>query len=194
MIIWLNGTFGVGKTTVAGHLVEALPEARVFDAEEIGFLLRRVGGLPALGDFQHWPPWRALVAETAHQVLSYVGGTLIVPQTVLVETYWREISNRLADAGITVHHYVLHAQPEVLQRRIESDSESNRAWRLKHLDDYEAALPWLRQAGQLIDTTAQNAEGAADSIRATPQLAVYVRTQSHDRNKHAAQGRYRSGL
>jgi hypothetical protein len=57
MIVWLNGTFGAGMTTMARALVTRLPDARIFDAEHVGFLLRQVLPEPP-GDFQHLPPWR----------------------------------------------------------------------------------------------------------------------------------------
>jgi adenylylsulfate kinase-like enzyme len=52
MIVWLNGTFGAGKTTTAPEVVTRLPEARIFDPEHVGFLLRQVLPEPP-GDFQH---------------------------------------------------------------------------------------------------------------------------------------------
>lgn len=79
MIVWLNGTFGAGKTTTARELRTRLPGSRIFDAEHVGFLLRQVLPEPP-GDFQHLPPWRPLVVETATRILRYAGGTLIVPQ------------------------------------------------------------------------------------------------------------------
>ncbi|WP_220040008.1 AAA family ATPase [Nonomuraea aridisoli] len=36
MIIWLNGTFGAGKTSTARELVPIVPEARYFDARSPG--------------------------------------------------------------------------------------------------------------------------------------------------------------
>jgi adenylylsulfate kinase-like enzyme len=39
VIIWMNGTFGVGKTTTAGHLVAKSDRLRLFDPEEVGYLL-----------------------------------------------------------------------------------------------------------------------------------------------------------
>ncbi|MEE3922370.1 hypothetical protein V2I01_41005 [Micromonospora sp. BRA006-A] len=39
MIVWLNGAFGVGKTTTARLLTNALPDARLFDPEFLGSML-----------------------------------------------------------------------------------------------------------------------------------------------------------
>ncbi len=39
MTIWINGTFGVGKTTTGKALVEAKPTLRLFDPEAVGYML-----------------------------------------------------------------------------------------------------------------------------------------------------------
>ncbi|CAM5361361.1 ATP-binding protein OS=Streptomyces gougerotii OX=53448 GN=GCM10010227_50310 PE=4 SV=1 [Streptomyces diastaticus subsp. diastaticus] len=121
MIIWLNGTFGAGKTTTAGELTTRIRDSRVLDTERIGEMLGHVLGAPE-GDFQDLPPWRGLVVETARQVLDHVGGTLVVAQTVLVEPYWQEIRAGLAKAGVPVHHFLLHTDPDTLVHRIASDT------------------------------------------------------------------------
>lgn len=165
MIIWLNGTFGAGKTTTAGLLGSRIDGSRVFDAEMVGYMLGTIPDMPSLGDFQHWPPWRRLVVETAVSVLEYVGGTLVVPQTVLVERYWREISSGLAEAGVAVRHVVLHAGRETLRHRIMNDGADNRRWRLDHLPEYEAAVSsWMTAAGTLVDTSALAPEHVADAV------------------------------
>ncbi|MFF3331984.1 ATP-binding protein [Streptomyces sp. NPDC002888] len=121
MTVWLNGTHGAGKTTSA--LVQQLiPDSRVFDAEKVGETLMDITpGLPGPGadNFQHWPPWRPLVVETARRVLDYTGGTPVMPMTVLVEQYWREISTGLAHHAVPVRHFVLHADQDTLRGRIE---------------------------------------------------------------------------
>jgi hypothetical protein len=61
-------------------------------------------GLPETDNFQHWPPWRPLVVETAWRVHDYVGGTVIMPMTVVVQAYWREIADGLAAHGVPVRH------------------------------------------------------------------------------------------
>ncbi|MFI1225835.1 MULTISPECIES: AAA family ATPase [unclassified Streptomyces] len=156
MIIWLNGTFGAGKTTTAKEVTSLLPDSRLFDTEKVGEMLCHVLGAPEK-DFQDFPPWRGLVVETARQVLDHVGGTLVVTQTVLVEAYWQEIHDGLTRAGIPVHHVLLHTDRDTLVGRIETDtapeSAGARQWRLDHLSAYERALPWLRREAREIDTT-----------------------------------------
>jgi predicted kinase len=41
MVILINGSFGVGKTTVARLLRDALPGSVIYDPEWAGFVLRR---------------------------------------------------------------------------------------------------------------------------------------------------------
>jgi hypothetical protein len=153
MIIWLNGTFGAGKTSTSQELLPLVPDAHYFDAEQVGYMLRHVSGLPEVTDFQHWTPWRGLVVDTAVRLLDYVGGTLVIPQTVLVEKYWQEIRAGLDDAGIPVHHFVLHADEETLTRRIEAHEPGIVKWRLEHLPVYREAFAWLSGEGQVVDTT-----------------------------------------
>ena len=155
MIVWLNGTHGCGKTTTSALVQQLVPQSRVFDAEKVGETLMDITpGLPATDNFQHWPPWRSLVVETAHQVLDYTGGTLVVPMTVLVEQYWREISAGLAAHGIPVRHFVLHADQETLRRRIADDTVMGHStFRLAYLEAYaEAARTWLHDEAEVVDT------------------------------------------
>ena len=156
MIVWLNGTHGVGKTTTGGLVQRLIPDSRVFDAEKVGETLMDVTpGLPATNNFQHWPPWRPLMVETARHILEYTGGTLVMPMTVLVEQYWREISTGLARHAIPVRHFVLHADQEILRGRIEGDTVLGpSSFRLQYLEPYaEAARTWLHSAAEVIDTT-----------------------------------------
>ncbi|MGW7261270.1 AAA family ATPase [Streptomyces sp. NPDC054834] len=169
MIIWLNGTFGVGKTTTSKQLAGLLPDARVFDSETVGYMLRHILNSIPVRDFQDWPPWRGLVVETASQVLDFVGGVLVIPQSVLVEQYWGEIHSGLAKAGIPVRHFVLHTDPDTLAQRIESDTVETgaRQWRLDHIPRYQAALPWLRREAEIIDTTHLSPTQVAQTITAS---------------------------
>jgi deoxyadenosine/deoxycytidine kinase len=39
VIVWLNGGFGAGKTTLAEELHRRLPDAVVYDPEDVGLML-----------------------------------------------------------------------------------------------------------------------------------------------------------
>ena len=155
VIVWINGTHGVGKTTTSALVQQLVPGSRVFDAEKVGETLMDITpGLPATENFQHWPPWRPLVVETARRVLEYTGGTLVVPMTVLVEAYWREISAGLAEHAVPVRHFVLHADPQTLRARIERATPVPSPFRLRHVEPYaEAARTWLHREAEVVDTT-----------------------------------------
>ncbi|OON79186.1 AAA family ATPase [Streptomyces tsukubensis] len=156
MIVWLNGTHGAGKTTTSALVQQLIPNSRVFDAEKVGETLMDIRpGLPDTDNFQHWPPWRPLVVETARRVLDYTGGTLVMPMTVLVEQYWREISTGLAEHAIPVKHFVLHTDENTLRARIDGDTDLGPSpFRHKHVARYaEAARTWLHEEAEVIDTT-----------------------------------------
>src|SRR6476646_10502699 len=84
-------------------------------------------------------------SRPARHVLDYTGGTLVIPMTVLVERYWREISSGLAQHAIPVGHFVLHADQGTLRKRIEGDTDRGpSSFRLQYLGPYaEAARTWL---------------------------------------------------
>ena len=172
VIVWLNGTHGVGKTTTSTLLQPLIPDSLILDAEKVGETLMDIKpGLPPTTNFQHWPPWRPLVVETARRVLDYTGGTLIMPMTVLVEQYWREINDGLAAHAIPVRHFVLHADPDTLRRRIADDPDLGPSqFRLEYVDQYaEAFRTWLGAEADVIDAGTMRAEAVAQQIAAAIQ-------------------------
>ena len=74
MIIWLNGTFGCGKTSTAAELHSLIPDSRVFDPETVGYMLQPNLADHPVSDFQHWPPWRPLAVATATELLARFTG------------------------------------------------------------------------------------------------------------------------
>jgi hypothetical protein len=99
-------------------------------------------------------------------VLDYVGGTLVMPMTVLVEDYWREISEGLARYDVPVRHFVLHADGDTLRSRIDSDEVMGPSWfRHAYVDLYlEASRVWLHADAEVIDTTSITPQQAAQQI------------------------------
>ena len=134
MLVWLNGTFGAGKTTTAQELVARLENARLFDPELVGAMPMRYLPDRWLGDFQDWTAWRSLVVATAAAVRAETGQELVAVQTVLREDYWRQLREGLTEQGFEVFHVLLTAQQPALRSRIEAHDPEIIQWRLDHRD------------------------------------------------------------
>ena len=92
MIVWLNGTFGAGKSATAAELARIMPGSRVFDAEIVGYMLMTILQDQTFGDFQDLPPWRALVPVVTAEIERHTGQDLLAVQTVLSQAYWAELT------------------------------------------------------------------------------------------------------
>ncbi len=164
MFILLNGSFGIGKTTVAALLAKELPGAGVYDPERIGSVLRR---LPAwmLGlstqpdDFQDLRQWRYLIARgsrRAHRLASPV----IVPMAFTNRDYLETFAAALS-ATSTVHRFCLIAPLEVIEQRLEARAKKEGkpvgSWALRRARECVEAH-WDPVFGVPIDATKAPAE------------------------------------
>ena len=127
VIIWLNGGFGAGKTTLAEELHRRLPGAGLYNPEDVGLMLWK--WMPSNGDFQHLPSWRELVIATAVSLRRHHAGTLIVPMSLIRDAYRDEILDGLADAGEQVLHVFLEVDAGVLRDRLNARvTQPGRTW------------------------------------------------------------------
>jgi len=120
MIIWINGAFGGGKTTLADELHRRLPDALPFDPEYVGYILIKWAPPAPSGDFQDIPLWRDLVAKFATGLASAYGRPLIVPMTLVNASYRDEIFGAITKAGQPLLHVFLDVPAPELRRRIET--------------------------------------------------------------------------
>ncbi|MFE3113433.1 AAA family ATPase [Kitasatospora indigofera] len=172
MIVWINGAFGSGKTTLAQTLRRELPGAVLADPEEVGFILRQV--FPGkYDDFQDNPAWRPLVAHLiTHCHRENDGGPVIIPMTLLNQDYAAEIHATIHIAGIPLRHLLLHADTYTIADRIDASieypadmarSEKVRAFRRRQLPRYTTAFTgWLAADAEVVDTTCLTPRQVAD--------------------------------
>jgi 8-oxo-dGTP pyrophosphatase MutT (NUDIX family) len=167
VIVWINGAFGAGKTTTARELIDLIPNSTLFDPEVIGGGLTHL--LPAkhlaeVGDHQDLPIWRRLVIDTAAAMLAELGGTLVVPMTLLRQEYRDEIFGGLAARRIAVRHVLLTPAETILRERIAAreappdlpdDDIRPRQSSYDHIEPYRSALAsWLTADAYPVDTSA----------------------------------------
>lgn len=123
MILWLNGSFGAGKTTVAHELQKRLERAYVYDPENIGYFLRKNAPEECrTPDFQDVPLWRDFNYETLKWIAGTYPGVIIAPMTLNRGQYFDEIIGRLKKDGVPVCHVILWASRETLLRRLKKRS------------------------------------------------------------------------
>jgi hypothetical protein len=137
MILFINGPFGVGKTTVARVLVEKTPDAMLFDPEVIGSILHRIlHPFKKVDDFQDYALWRKLVVAGARLMRATRARTLVIPMTVWRRDYFDPIAAGLRRVDPDLACFRLTASESELMRRISSDSEDPGAygWRRSHAE------------------------------------------------------------
>ena len=137
MILFINGPFGVGKTSAASVLVERTSNAMLYDPEVIGSILRRVlGPVKKVDDFQDYALWRRLVVGVARVLRTASARTLVIPMTVWRRDYFDPIVAGLRRVDTNLRCFRLTASERELTRRIASDAEGAGAygWRMSHLE------------------------------------------------------------
>ncbi len=181
MIVWLNGAFGAGKSSVAGELIDLIPNSTLYDPELTGAGLR--GLLPPkklaeVDDFQDLRIWRRLVVDTAAALLAESPGVLVVPMTLLRQEYRDEIFGGLASRRIPVRHVLLSPEETILRSRIagraehpgdRERSERVNRWAYDHIGPYRDALGWITEDAHVVDngalTPRETAERIAEAVR-----------------------------
>ena len=190
VIIWINGGFGAGKTTLAQELHRRLPDAVVYNPEDVGLMLWK--WMPANGDFQHLASWRELVVATALALRRHHADTLIVRMSLIRDAYRDQILGGLANVGEQVLHVFLEVDAGVLRERLNA--------RVTHPGrDWDQAARELGMTGvdEMVAAAARQPTGTLllRSDRLTPAeladdvLAVASRTRRYlvsrpDRHRH----------
>jgi 8-oxo-dGTP pyrophosphatase MutT (NUDIX family) len=189
VIVWINGAFGAGKTSVARELVDLIPNSTLYDPAAVGAglgCLLPQKRLAEVDDYQDLPIWRRLVVDTAAALLSEMGGVLVVPMTLLRQDYRDEMFGALAARRIPVRHVLLTTDETILRERIAGREEESgdpgrveraRRWCYEHIEPYRSALGgWLaRDAHQLDMTELTPKQAAARLAEAVHTGAASVR-------------------
>ncbi len=135
MIIWLNGAFGSGKTSVSKALKKMHPELAIFDPEDVGQFIRQ--NLPDgdhHSDFQDHGLWRTLNYEIIHHIDQSHEHPVIIPMTLVSQDYYIEIIERLRNGGTKVRVYALLASKETIHSRLLERGDPLNSWAFHQTD------------------------------------------------------------
>ncbi len=136
MIIWINGSFGIGKTTISNELNKKMINSFIYDPEMAGEFIwnNSPDCISRKGDFQDIPLWR----EFNYKMLKYLhenySGTIIVPMTLVNKVYYSEIVDKLNADGVPVHHYILEGSKSTILNRLLKRGEVDNSWASQQID------------------------------------------------------------
>lgn len=164
MIVWINGAYGAGKSTVAQLLDARLEESYIFDPEEVGNCVReRKPASLWKDDFQDYPSWRQATYLLLKELYEMYEGMVLVPMTVLNRSYLEETVGRLEGEGIPVLHFILLADKEQLVSRIKKRGEDEDCWCMRQIDRCVGILG-KEIRGIPLDTNGREPEAVAQEM------------------------------
>ncbi len=123
MIILINGSFGVGKTTVAKILSNSLTGSAIYNPELAGSVLMR---LPkwiklkrtGIGDFQHIELWRKSAIALPRLYRWFGRSTVIIPMTFTNHDYFDEIVTGIRGFDSELRVFCLRASLNTVKTRL----------------------------------------------------------------------------
>lgn len=152
MIIWINGSFGVGKTTIAEILKCKIKNSIIYDPEKIGEFLNSI--MPEKKeDFQDYELWRSLNLEILKN-LSKSYDIIIVPMTIINKKYYDEIIENLRNDNIVVKGFILIATKDKILERLDKRKNSTK-WAYEQIDKCIETFE-VEFKGHKIDTNNDN--------------------------------------
>ena len=172
MIIMINGSFGVGKTTVAKLLRESFPGSMIFDPEWAGLVLMRLPKWVKLSgsgsdDFQNIELWRRSAGVGVRLFRLLASGPVSVPMTFSNREYFAEVMTGVKRLDPELRSFCLRASlPTVRRRLLERGSKIEGAgseWIARRIEECADAHR-DSQFGEPVDTEDRTALEVAEDI------------------------------
>ena len=147
MVVMINGSFGVGKSTVANLLRKSLQGSVIYDPEWVGFVLRRLpGGIKLEGadtdDYQSIRLWRKSAVAGTRLFRRFASGPVIVPRAFSDRVHFDEIVMGIRYFASDLKVFCLRASLSTVRSRL--------LQRGTHLEGAEAE--WI--ARRIVECTA----------------------------------------
>jgi uncharacterized protein YfaA (DUF2138 family) len=174
MLIWINGTFGVGKTQTAHELQRRIPSSVVVDPEVLGFGIQRMYPQSLRTDFQDTPWWAPVTIEILADVAVKHDGHVIVPMTLVDSGRFAAVMTGLRQRGVDVRHFALLADGRTVRRRLRKRLDGKRSWAALQSDRCAPNLERMEFA-EHVSTAGRSVAEVAEAIAAAAQVPIQPR-------------------
>jgi len=171
-LVWINGDFGVGKTTLAKRLRSQIAGSALYDPEYLGYLVRDLTE-QQYPDFQDWPIWSELLVACAQRLVASDYPMVIMPMTILDPVRRARIAQSLGELDIDFVDVLLLADDDELRARITNDilfpedperDQSAQEWRLSRIGSARRLLEAGCPGTVPIDTTGRTVDQLSETM------------------------------
>lgn len=123
MIVVINGSFGVGKTTIAKLLRRSLHGSAIYDPEWAGFVLKRLPKWVKLNgsesdDYQDIVFWRRSAVAAVRLFRLFTPGPVIVPMAFSRRDYFDEVVGGIEPLDSELRVFCLKASLATVKKRL----------------------------------------------------------------------------
>ena len=136
MIYWINGAYGVGKSTLAEFLNAKNPKSFIFDAEAVGNAVR--DNLPRElfkgYIFEEYDMWFTLIVKLLVEITSKYDGDIYIPMTLVYPDSFSKIKIPLENKKISIKHILLVSDYPTIHKRILNRGEEEDCWCIQNID------------------------------------------------------------
>lgn len=134
MILWINGPYGVGKSSLAEELRKKIEHSFIFDAERIGDAVRENYPQEFFKEtFEEFPLWHEMCYRLLKDLSMVYSGCVLVPMTLKFPESNMSIIQRLRDAGVKITHIILESGYDTIRERILSRGEDEDCWCIQQI-------------------------------------------------------------
>ena len=169
MVTFLNGAFGIGKSTVARSIRRQVPGTALFDPEIVGYLLRRIPRwIPLRGsgtdDYQDLHLWRRSIVYGV-RCARLVRESVIVPMAFSNRSYFEGIRKDVSAFEPHVLSFCLIAPFEIVRKRLlqRGGDPIHDAWQFRRAQECCVAHHTF-DFGEPIATDGRSVEAVVDDL------------------------------
>lgn len=136
MIYWINGAYGVGKTTLAEYLHDNNPNSFIFDAECVGNAVR--DNLPPKlfkgYIFEEYDLWFDTIIKLLLEITSKFDGDIYISMTLVYSDSFKKIKTALVEKDVKIKHILLVSNYQTIHDRILKRGEEENCWCIQNID------------------------------------------------------------
>lgn len=135
MILWINGPYGVGKSTLAEQLHQMRLHSFIFDAEEVGNAVRENMPPDMFNGyiFEGYELWFEFCTMLLEKISQGFDGDIYVPMTLVHPDSFEKIAEPLMKNGIEVRHILLESDYKTVHDRIIERGEEEGCWCMENI-------------------------------------------------------------